>query len=337
MGNVETVLQITHDEGEDKIHPSTPYGLRRIFSNPVAAAATRREETSLLHQEEVVQEKPYGLRRIFSNPHDREIDTGVALTKTKSYHHPSRLDPPLSLVRRVSRLRSEKRDDGSVTTVDESVESSTSSVASTKRRSKKWALLFTALGMLGAVGYITYNATRGEKSRLHSSSLESFSSSESMNDVFGNEQDPADPSSVDESLLISDASFESVSPTYVPTLSPLESPTIHPITESPTESPTHRPTPRPSYRPSPRPSQDTKLIFYVMADAPYTDNERDEVMPNVIDELPDDAKMLFHLGDLEFKKVDNCEEWAYQEASRILERSSVPVFVLPGDNDLNGE
>lgn len=304
MGNVETVLQISHDEGEDKIHPSTPYGLRRIFSNPVAAA-TKREETSLLHQEEVVQEKPYGLRRIFSNPPDREIDTGVALTKTKSYHHPSRLDPPLSLVRRVSRLRSEKRDDGSVTTADESVESSTSSVALTKRRSKKWALLFVALGMLGAVGYVTYNATRGDKSRLHSSSL-SFSSSESMNDVFGNEQDPLDPSSVDESLLISDASFESVSPTFVPTLSPSELPTNHPITESPT----HRPTPRPSYRPSPRPSQDTKLIFYVMADAPYTDYERDEVMPNVIDELPDDAEMLFHLGDLEFKKEDNCKEWA---------------------------
>jgi hypothetical protein len=47
--------------------------------------------------------------------------------------------------------------------------------------------------------------------------------------------------------------------------------------------------------------------------------------------------MLFHLGDLEYKKKDQCGEWTYDAASSILKRSRVPVFVVPGDNDLNGK
>jgi predicted phosphodiesterase len=74
-----------------------------------------------------------------------------------------------------------------------------------------------------------------------------------------------------------------------------------------------------------------------MADAPYSDEERDTIMPDVIDSLPSDAEMLFHLGDFEYKKKDQCGEWAYEVASSILKRSRVPVFVVPGDNDLNGK
>jgi hypothetical protein len=119
---------------------------------------------------------------------------------------------------------------------------------------------------------------------------------------------------------------------------PTESPvTDAPITPDPTPEPTERPTKRPSNPPSPRPTEDTTITFYVMADAPYSDYERDEVMPDVIETLPSDAELLFHLGDLEYKKEDNCEEWAYQTASRALRKSPVPTFVLPGDNDLNGE
>jgi hypothetical protein len=31
----------------------------------------------------------------------------------------------------------------------------------------------------------------------------------------------------------------------------------------------------------------------------------------------------------------NCEEWAYQSALNILHKSRVPVFVQPGDNNIN--
>lgn len=138
-------------------------------------------------------------------------------------------------------------------------------------------------------------------------------------------------------LILSDALISST-PTYVPTESPVVNLVSPDPSPEPTVRPSNRPTNRPSNNPTPRPTpEDTTIVFYVMADAPYSDYERDEVMPDVIETLPSDAELLFHLGDLEFKKVDNCEEWAYRTASSALRKSPVPTFVLPGDNDLNGE
>ena len=76
-------------------------------------------------------------------------------------------------------------------------------------------------------------------------------------------------------------------------------------------------------------------MFYIMADSPYTDEEREDLMPRYIEDLGDDAEFLVHLGDLEYAKEDKCEEWAYESASSILLKLRVPTFVVPGDNDLN--
>lgn len=81
--------------------------------------------------------------------------------------------------------------------------------------------------------------------------------------------------------------------------------------------------------------QDTVTVFYVMSDCPYSNNERQVLMPAHIASIPSDAEFLFHLGDLQYAMTDNCEEWAYESASSILKQSSVPTFVLPGDNDMN--
>lgn len=81
--------------------------------------------------------------------------------------------------------------------------------------------------------------------------------------------------------------------------------------------------------------QDTVTVFYIMSDCPYNDNERQVLMPTHIASIPSDAEFLFHLGDLQYAMTDNCEEWAYESASSILKQSSVPTFVLPGDNDMN--
>ena len=97
----------------------------------------------------------------------------------------------------------------------------------------------------------------------------------------------------------------------------------------------------------PTSSNETKITFYAMADAPYTDHERTVIMPQQIANLQnnsytnftntdaDDAAFLVHLGDLQRAKVDECREHAYQNASAILKKSSLPVFVIPGDNDIN--
>ncbi len=125
-------------------------------------------------------------------------------------------------------------------------------------------------------------------------------------------------------------------PTTTPTLFPSTNPSTPPST-APTSHPTRRPTRPPTFSPTASPTLDTTTVFYVIADAPYSDEERENIMPRQIDSLGEDAEFLVHVGDLEYVQEDNCEEWAYEIASDILKRSKVPVFVLPGDNDMNGE
>ncbi|KAL9185605.1 hypothetical protein ACHAXT_003382 [Thalassiosira profunda] len=103
----------------------------------------------------------------------------------------------------------------------------------------------------------------------------------------------------------------------------------------PTSNPTGEPTPPPTAQPTASPTKDTYTKFYLMADCPYDDNERENLMPDYIDDLSSDAEFLVHLGDLQYAKVDDCEEYAYRSASKIMKRSPVPAFVLPGDNDIN--
>jgi len=85
---------------------------------------------------------------------------------------------------------------------------------------------------------------------------------------------------------------------------------------------------------SPSSGNGTSITFYAMADAPYTDHERENIMPYQIKNLSSSADFLVHLGDLQ-DAADGCQESAYQAASAILKQSNIPVFVIPGDNDLN--
>ncbi len=86
---------------------------------------------------------------------------------------------------------------------------------------------------------------------------------------------------------------------------------------------------------APPPSSDTITTFYVMADGPYTDHERNNLMPKLIEELDDTVEFLVHLGDLSSAGVDKCREGAYVAASTIMQKSRIPTFILPGDNDIN--
>lgn len=97
-----------------------------------------------------------------------------------------------------------------------------------------------------------------------------------------------------------------------------------------TKSPSHNPTKKPSSAPV-----DTYTMFHLIADCPYDDNERDNLMPEHIKNLQPEAEFLIHLGDTQYAKVDDCQEYAYREASDILKKSKIPTFVIPGDNDIN--
>ena len=74
----------------------------------------------------------------------------------------------------------------------------------------------------------------------------------------------------------------------------------------------------------------TSITFYAMCDAPYTDHERENILPYQMQNLSDSAAFLVHLGDLQSRRVDECQEYAYQTASDILKQSRIPVFVIPG-------
>ena len=258
------------------MHYSSPYGLRRIFSNPISRHVSA--ETSLLASRRGEQ------RQMFSDaPH---VESGVPLTKTKSCHYPSRYHVrgsrmlPFSLTRRVSHLRYQQQDDED--TMSESVDTFQLSKRGVKR---KWVLLVSVLGMVG-VGCFAGFIILQKKNQYAASSFNQ-------------------------------------TPTRTPTNDALSMSIIS--------------APPPSGQPTPPPTQDTTITFYVMADTPYTDYERNTAMPNVLAALPEDAELLFHLGDLESRKTDNCEEWAYVAASQALLKTRVPVFVLPGDNDMNGK
>jgi len=80
---------------------------------------------------------------------------------------------------------------------------------------------------------------------------------------------------------------------------------------------------------SPSTGNGTSITFYAMADAPYTDHERENIMPYQIKNLSSSADFLVHLGDLQ-DAADGCQEFAYQAASSILKQSNIPVFVIPG-------
>jgi len=131
-------------------------------------------------------------------------------------------------------------------------------------------------------------------------------------------------------------------PTAEPTNPPSPLPTAGP-TNPPSPLPTPLPTLPPTMRPPPPPPtppptdlpEDTVTKFFLVADTPYSDKERNNLMPNHIDELGDEGDFVVHLGDLMYAVTDRCREGAYSIAARILQRSKMPTFVLPGDNDIN--
>ena len=71
-----------------------------------------------------------------------------------------------------------------------------------------------------------------------------------------------------------------------------------------TPSPTTNPTSQPTNKPTPDPME-SYTKFYLIADCPYDDNERNNIMPAYLEDLSTDAEFLVHLGDTQYVKVDD--------------------------------
>lgn len=132
-------------------------------------------------------------------------------------------------------------------------------------------------------------------------------------------------------------------PTWPP---PTPPPTALGTTQVPSAQPTNPPSPPPTLPPTmvppptppptdPLPSEDTVTKIFFIADCPYTDQERQQTMPQYINDLESDGDFLVHLGDLMYAIADRCREGAYSIAAEILGKARMPTFVLPGDNDIN--
>lgn len=125
----------------------------------------------------------------------------------------------------------------------------------------------------------------------------------------------------------------SLSPSSEPSAAPSAMPSASPSKSSqPSVFPTLQPSSIPSLAPSVAAQQNT-TVFYAVGDAPYTNDQAITLLKDVL-ALPPDGDFLIHLGDLR-KAGEACQATEYRRAAAILQESTIPVFVVIGDNDWN--
>ena len=77
----------------------------------------------------------------------------------------------------------------------------------------------------------------------------------------------------------------------------------------------------------------TLVTFCVMGDVPYSDGD-DGILPKQLEEIPQAAEFVIHVGDIKSGKTP-CNEEVYIKVSCMLAKSPKPLFIIPGDNEWN--
>jgi hypothetical protein len=67
-----------------------------------------------------------------------------------------------------------------------------------------------------------------------------------------------------------------------------------------------------------------QVVFYAMGDLPYGEKD-DLLLPKQIAELPKDAEILVHLGDIK-TGATRCDEAVYKKVAGMLAKSKPPRF-----------
>jgi hypothetical protein len=103
---------------------------------------------------------------------------------------------------------------------------------------------------------------------------------------------------------------------------------------SPSNPPQMMPTPSPLSNPVGGGEQSQlTTTFYAVADLPYSPAQAVKLL-NQMENLPQDAEFLIHLGDLRLAGPNlTCVVSEYEDAAMRLRASHTPVFVVAGDND----
>eukprot|EP00594_Rhizosolenia_setigera_P014505 CAMPEP_0178979180 /NCGR_PEP_ID=MMETSP0789-20121207/25672_1 /TAXON_ID=3005 /ORGANISM="Rhizosolenia setigera, Strain CCMP 1694" /LENGTH=560 /DNA_ID=CAMNT_0020669203 /DNA_START=77 /DNA_END=1759 /DNA_ORIENTATION=+ len=132
-------------------------------------------------------------------------------------------------------------------------------------------------------------------------------------------------------------------PTVRPTKQPTKAPTFHPTTSKPSKRPTPNPTPKPSQTPSisfiptsqptaPTLSLSEPFSFLVVGDVPYDEEEAD-IFRSQISSISPSNEFIVHVGDMTRASYTQCRRSDYETVDSILQQSSIPVFIVLGDND----
>lgn len=110
------------------------------------------------------------------------------------------------------------------------------------------------------------------------------------------------------------------------TLSPTQAPAI------PTIEPTLEGDNLPAFQ-SLDPTSTTFGTFCVIADVPYSDNEAITLRDQIATQM-EGCEFLVHLGDIKHGDTA-CTEDRYITMKDILLESSIPTFIVPGDNEVS--
>jgi len=102
---------------------------------------------------------------------------------------------------------------------------------------------------------------------------------------------------------------------------------------APVEPPVSQPIPAPVAQPIPAPTAQV-ATFYAIADVPYNDSEAEE-LKRQMKAMKDDADFLIHLGDIRLNNGKACNSEEYSSVASILALSPIPVFLVPGDNEIS--
>lgn len=77
-----------------------------------------------------------------------------------------------------------------------------------------------------------------------------------------------------------------------------------------------------------------RINIYIVGDTPYHPDEL-PILESRTKKLPTDADVLVHLGDIKRGNGASCALKHYTSVAKELHRSHAPVFIVPGDNDVN--
>jgi hypothetical protein len=112
------------------------------------------------------------------------------------------------------------------------------------------------------------------------------------------------------------------------------------IPETPTSIPQAKPptvAPIVSQTNSSTETQDPEVFTFYVTGGRYSDDEK-ALVPERLENLPKNkgTSFLLHIGDWN-SPSGGCEEQMYQDVNTLFSTSSVPVFMVPGDNEYNGK